>query len=193
MNSRPRSAPPNTTIFRQYRFAFWMLILIVIFHGVFAIVAYTGLPERIPIHFNASGQADGFSQPGFVSWFLLWLISAGMATLIASTAQIMHRIPVEYINIPKKEAFLTLPEESRMRIFVTLKIHLTFLACVLALFFFLLHVFIYLAAVGKVDALPSSLLWGGTVAMVLYGFSLWFISNSSIAKELQSHQKHVIR
>ena len=172
----------------QSRLSFWMLILIVIVHVLFAAISFSGLPDKIPVHFNAAGQADRFSETGIGSWFLLWFMSAGMAGLIAWIAQIMHRIPMDYINIPRKEEFLTLPEESRIRVFLCIKNHLMYFGCLMSSFFFALHIFINLAATGKSDGLPPVVLWGGTLAIVVYGFALWFISNSAIKKELEIHR-----
>ncbi len=97
--------------------------LCIVFAAVRAGLAYGGLPERIAIHFNLSGQADGFSGRsaifglpallGFV-WLMLFLVSEHM--------------PASEMNIPAK-----LDERNRSRAYVLSKRLLRFVQAAIGL------------------------------------------------------------
>jgi uncharacterized membrane protein len=63
---------------------------LVVFSFVFAAALYSRLPERVPIHWNASGQVDGFmSKP----WgpFVVPLVMAGVYLLLSVIPRISPR------------------------------------------------------------------------------------------------------
>jgi len=56
----------------------------------FAILGPNGLPARIPTHFNASGQPDGWGAPG-----MLWVIPL-IATVIYLLMSLVSRYPSSF-------------------------------------------------------------------------------------------------
>jgi len=70
------------------------------------------LPERIPIHFGFSGEADAWTRTALWSWFLLPAVA--LATHV-SMRWIEGRVEdrPELVNLPAKERFLELDREAR--------------------------------------------------------------------------------
>lgn len=52
---------------------------------------YDALPDRVPIHFNAAGQADGFAPKGFGSVFALPVITGLMGLFLGGIAILVAR------------------------------------------------------------------------------------------------------
>lgn len=59
-------------------------IMAVIFSITYTAIHYTALPDTIPRHFNAAGEADGFSHKA-VAWVLVGIQTALFAGLYALT------------------------------------------------------------------------------------------------------------
>ncbi|MFH2010977.1 MAG: DUF1648 domain-containing protein [bacterium] len=81
--------------------------------GSFAYAAITAaqLPGRYPVHFNAAGQPDRWATAGSVEWYVVPIIAAVMAATMAPLALLLPRIPMELMNLPRKEQFLRLGRE----------------------------------------------------------------------------------
>ena len=72
------------------------------------------LPDRVPLHFGASGQPDRFGSrtEAVVTSALL---GAGIIALFAGLARWMRRLPPAMANIPHKEYWFTPEHEPRLR------------------------------------------------------------------------------
>jgi uncharacterized membrane protein len=85
-----------------------------------AAVWYPRLPDRYPIHFDASGTPDGWASKSVGTWFLLPLVSLVMTGLMMGLAlggiNAMARHTPGLINIPRKDEFLRLSPEERVRV-----------------------------------------------------------------------------
>lgn len=70
------------------------------------------LPERIPIHFGITGEADAWTRTALWSWFLLPAVA--LATHV-SMRWIEGRVEdrPEMVNLPGKERFLELGPKAR--------------------------------------------------------------------------------
>lgn len=81
----------------------------------YSLATYTGLPERIPIHFDAAGVADGWMDKGWLAWLALPLTALGMWALMALSAGLVGwaRKHPKYLSMPNKEKFLALPPEKQ--------------------------------------------------------------------------------
>jgi hypothetical protein len=90
-----------------------LLVGVVILHAAFAAAMFDRLPPRLPVHFGIDGAPDAFASPGLGSWFFLVLVSLGLAAFIGAAGLAMFRIPHRWLNIPRKAAFLALPEGER--------------------------------------------------------------------------------
>lgn len=81
--------------------------LIIVLTVAYALIRYTSLPETIPIHFNARGEADGFGARGMIFFspaiaLLFWVI----LTAVSSSRQL-----VGHLNLP-----FPVPDEAKERV-----------------------------------------------------------------------------
>lgn len=81
--------------------------LIIVLTVAYALIRYTSLPETIPIHFNARGEADGFGARGMIFLspaiaLLFWVI----LTAVSSSRQL-----VGHLNLP-----FPVPDEAKERV-----------------------------------------------------------------------------
>ncbi len=65
------------------------------------------LPEEIPTHFGLSGKPDAWSSKSIFSVFMLPITATVLLLLFAVFVSV--RFNPRYINVPRKEFFLTLP------------------------------------------------------------------------------------
>ena len=73
------------------------------------------LPKRFPVHFNAAGTPDRWSESG-ASWFLLPSLSLGIVgffALIAWSIKPLVRSAPSIVNVPRKDLFVRLSPEGR--------------------------------------------------------------------------------
>ncbi|MBP7865911.1 MAG: DUF1648 domain-containing protein [Acidobacteria bacterium] len=81
--------------------------------GIVGIVAWHGLPSRVPVHFDLAGRPDRWAGRGWevaVLFFMLPWATAALFFAAAALTRWSFRHP-RWINIPNKEAFLALPPE----------------------------------------------------------------------------------
>jgi uncharacterized membrane protein len=131
-----------------------VLLLIGVLHGVFSVLVYSTLPSKIPIHFNAGGHPDAFAEGKSLSWFTLFFVSAGMAVLFYLIVATMHRMPLKYISIPRRDEFIALPEERRVRVLGVVAFHMLVLGAICMIIFLGIHVITALVAHKIMDGLP---------------------------------------
>lgn len=63
------------------------------------------LPERVASHFDAAGQADGWSsKTGFLAINLAFVV--GMALLFLGVTLLINKVPNDWINLPNKDYWL---------------------------------------------------------------------------------------
>lgn len=92
MEKRPKIRPPATGADTLMETLGWLLLAAL---WGFVIVYYPTLPETIPTHFNASGQADGFGNKTSVFFM------PGIFTLLFAGLTLMNRYPYLF-NYPVK-------------------------------------------------------------------------------------------
>ena len=84
-----------------------------------AIHVYPDLPERIPMHFDASGAPDRFAPRSPFNWFLLPGIVTLLVALLAFGLPLwIRRLAARnasYLNVPRKKEFARLSPEARVR------------------------------------------------------------------------------
>jgi uncharacterized membrane protein len=76
--------------------------------------AWAVLPERVPVHFGASGAADRVvgRERAVVE---IGLVGYGTAALLAGAATLVHRLPMTLFNTPHKEYWSRPENEPRLR------------------------------------------------------------------------------
>lgn len=67
-----------------------ILLILVVLHIVYVGMSFSELPEIIPTHFNAEGQADGYGSKGFI-----WLLP-GVSVLLYAALSVLIRYPHIY-------------------------------------------------------------------------------------------------
>ena len=83
--------------------------------GVVLAIAATELPDRVPMHFDATGSADRWAgrTEAIVTFGLLGLFVGGLFGGIAAAT---GRIPMSMVNVPHQHWWLAEPDrERRMR------------------------------------------------------------------------------
>ncbi len=78
---------------------------------IHAAASYDALPERLPVHFDVSGQPDRWADKSWSSWLALPLSAAGLTALLylASGLVALARRKPKLLSLPHKEKFLALP------------------------------------------------------------------------------------
>ncbi|HEY0036139.1 MAG TPA: DUF1648 domain-containing protein [Longimicrobium sp.] len=149
--------------------------------------AYPRLPERIPIHFDLAGNADGWTGTSLLSWFLLPLIATGMAGFlfaISRAGEYRH----DLWNVPEKPRLLALPAEARAPIVARLRAFMALMAVVITGVLSTIQVEVFLTATGR-QAAPW-LMTGATVLMVLAIGVAAVRMNRRVAVEIrEAHQR----
>jgi hypothetical protein len=139
---------------RPVAWASRLLVGVVVAHGVFAAAVFDRLPARIPVHFGANGAPDAYASPGLSSWFFMVIVSAILAVAVGAVALSIFRIPPKWINLPKKAAFLALPEPDRRSVLGIVAAFTMLLAATVCLGLLAIHVAVALAALGVVATFP---------------------------------------
>lgn len=116
----------------------------------FSLLTYAGLPERIPIHFDIHGQADGWMDKSLLAWLGLPLSALGMWGIMALSAKAVDwgRKHPKYLSIPKKEQFLALPPEKQEPVWRRMKAIVHWMAVPVNAMLVYAQVAIYAMAVG---------------------------------------------
>jgi len=131
-----------------------MLVGVVVAHGAFAAIAFDRLPEIIPVHFGADGAPDAFASPGLSSWFFMVIVSAVLALAVGLVSLALFRIPPRWLNIPKKAAFLALPEPDRREVLGVVAASTMILGATVCAGLLAIHVAVALAALGVAETFP---------------------------------------
>ena len=156
---------------RVYDLANLTLCLLI---GVLVYRAYPRLPERLPLHFNMTGQPDRWSgRGGLVVLFLMPLVLTAVFYLMA---YLVPRLGAgaRTVNIPHKEEFLRLPAEKRAVFWALFREFFAGFAAATNLIFYIFIRGTIDVALGAKSLLPFK---AGLPAFVLLGllmaFYLW--------------------
>ncbi len=84
MNERPRLKIKQTTTDKLLEIGAWTGLVST---WVLTITCYTSLPDRIPLHYNHAGEADGFGDKAFI------LILPIVATVLVTGLSILNKYP----------------------------------------------------------------------------------------------------
>lgn len=103
-----------------------------------AVQWYPRLPDRIPVHFDASGTPDRWTQRNPTEWFLLPAVSLGLLGLLLGVGLALPwfaRHAPELINVPHKKRFLQLPIKSRIAVLAPTRTFMAWTATLLGAMF----------------------------------------------------------
>lgn len=93
-------------------------LLLLVAHVALWAAAYLTLGKIVgpyPVHFDASGRPDGWTDVG---WWLHPVMALGISLLLSGTVPLARRLAVkspQWVNIPRKADWLKLPVEARLR------------------------------------------------------------------------------
>lgn len=108
MSTRPKRKLELTRIDKTVEMVGWLSIVAI---WVLTIANYTSLPETIPIHYNAAGQADGFG--GKATIFTLPLIGTFLFVGLTVLNQFPHVFNYP-INITEENAIIEYTKATRL-------------------------------------------------------------------------------
>jgi uncharacterized membrane protein len=122
-----------------------------------AVYFYPLMPEKMAVHFNASGMADGWGgKQGFFAMF--GIVFALLTVLIGGISQVIRLLPYTWINLPNKDYWLA--PDRRKQTQDRIASQMLFIGCVTML---LLDGVMYLSFRANLlpkPAMPSDILWG---------------------------------
>lgn len=143
-----------------------------------ALLAWTAwlwpdVPDRVPVHFGASGDPDRWAERSVLSWFGLSLVGLALTAGLDLVATWARRHPdAPGLNLPNKADILALPPPQREVVMghVMDLLYATGIACLFALA--LIQLGMWTTAAG--DDGSAWVLAGGIAALVLpLGVLVW--------------------
>ena len=135
---------------RSYRLLNAILVL-ALFAG--AAWAYPRLPERIPMHFDLSGQPDAWAGRSIASWFMLPAITAALALMMHAVSAFGASNPHLW-NLPDKRLFLRLPRPEQAPIIARMQRFIAMISVVLTVLMGAIQAGIYRTSTGTTETLP---------------------------------------
>ena len=148
---------------------------IVTAHWVLAVLWYSRLSDRIPIHFNIQGEPDRWTNETFVAWFALPLVSLLLLLALVGSSRLARKVPHLW-NVPEKKKFLALSETQREPIVERLFAVMDAAAVYTGLLLLYIQVAIYMNAVSgtsRLGVLFHVLTWGGMILLLVYSLRLY--------------------
>ncbi len=156
-------------------------------HGLFALLVFVRLPERIPIHFDLAGNPDGFAGTSLGSWFLLWFTSVGCGVLFGWFSLRLDRIRPSYYSLPRRDEFIALPAPAKSRVFAAISFHMLVFTGIFMLFFFAMHICMALAALQILDGMPNGVVYGGIAVVTIDTIVLTVRIVAAINREIDQY------
>ncbi len=172
----------STATYRLLNF----LLLGALFAG--SIMVYPSLPERFPIHFDLSGQPDGWLNRSLVSWLMLPAIAAGLAGLLELATRAGESSPHLW-NVPDKSRFLALTPEERAPIVEQMRSFIRLTAVASTALLGMIQASIYLAATRTEPRMPGYVL--GAVALHVAGLVIAGLRlNRRVSAQIRDAHQH---
>ncbi|KRF16749.1 hypothetical protein ASG90_10915 [Nocardioides sp. Soil797] len=92
----------------------WFFRASVLAYFVTVVIAALNYPDRVPVHFDASGTADRF-QPREVAVLSMAAIGLGIALLLHLLIRVFVRGSLTHLNIPHKSWWMQPQNSDRLR------------------------------------------------------------------------------
>ena len=118
------------------------------------------LPDRVASHFNAAGVADGWMSRDTHGLLALGLF-AGMTALFALIGWAMRRLPTRWVNMPKRDYWLSGDREQGTR--RELEAWCYAFGAIVNLFLLFVVQLVFLANLSNPPALDSTVMTAGLV------------------------------
>jgi uncharacterized membrane protein len=146
----PEIAEPRPMSTQTYRLLN-LLLLGALFAG--SLMVYPRLPERIPMHFDLSGQPDAWEGRSLAAWLLLPVIATGTALLLEAASR--HSVSSPRLwNVPDKPRFLALTPEERAPIMHRLQNFMALVGVTVTVVVMVVQASVYRAAIDPMPRMP---------------------------------------
>jgi uncharacterized membrane protein len=146
----PEIAEPRPMSTQTYRLLN-LLLLGALFAG--SLMVYPRLPERIPMHFDLSGQPDAWEGRSLAAWLLLPVIATGTALLLEAASR--HSVSSPQLwNVPDKPRFLALTPEERAPIMHRLQNFMALVGVTVTVVVMVVQASVYRAAIDPMPRMP---------------------------------------
>lgn len=89
-------------------------LLFLLFAG--SLWVYPALPEEIPRHFGAGGEADAYWKKSLGTWLLLPIIAIATVILTYVHVLVVHFFPLSALNFPKQDRLDDLSDADKREI-----------------------------------------------------------------------------
>jgi len=165
MEKRPRIKLELTSIDKMLELTCFLMVLGFWIH---LILNYPGLPETIPTHFNAAGEADGFGKKSSI--FMLPII----ASILYALMTVLNFFPHIY-NFPTK-----ITPENAFRQYTNATQMIRVVKLGLLLLFFSIEIKTVKTAIGKAEGLGD---WFLPLTFLLLVFPLIFFTTRMFKKD----------
>ena len=137
------------------------------------VASYFALPERFPIHFDLSGNPDGYATRGAAGFFVWMLlpVTAALTSWLLRWAPRLARSNPSLWNIPHRREFLRLTPEQREPIHRLMADSMAWLTLMTTSMLAVLQVSVFAAAHGRLAGrLLAALLLGFTIVAVAFAW-----------------------
>ncbi len=171
---------PLESMHRNAHVANVLLVAIVI---VASIAWWRELPQRIPVHFDLTGNVDRWGSKGAMWWAFSALAVVGTG-LVYGFAHLSRRYP-QLVNLPRKIKLMDLPEDLRERVISLSQGMMYWLAVAMNLTWLLLLAAVRQAALGAPGNAVRLVLGtvGVAVAIVPAVLVVFYVRLSRISKD----------
>ena len=146
---RPRIKPKLSATDILFEIAGWTAVLT---FWIYTLASYDRLPDTIPIHYNAKGQADGFGEKSIIMYLPL------VATILYVLMTVINKFP-RIFNYPVK-----ITQENALHQYTSATRLIRYLKLALVLVFGMIVSGTVRHAAGNADGLGS---WFLSLAMVI--------------------------
>jgi uncharacterized membrane protein len=187
--TRPRPRPRPVS--NSDRLAHILNALTIIILFAYALITYSSLPEKIPIHFNTHGTPDSWADKSWGVWLTMPLIALGLTCLFYVTTALVDvaKKHPKWLSLPKKKEFLALPEEKQAPIWHKMKTMLYWMAFPMNLLILYAFHTTYTMAVGTAESLVMWPIWACMGAILIITFGMTYGLIRAVRTATEEHQK----
>ncbi|MDN4159868.1 DUF1648 domain-containing protein [Nocardioides abyssi] len=143
--------------------------------GIVLVGSALAMPAEVPLHFGGSGEPDRWGSR-LEALLTMTLVGGLLAVILGGTAALVDRMPVTYLNVPRKDWWTATPErEARMRRMMRTDLYV--LAAATMLFLAVVVLATTLAARAEDPALGPLFFTGlGCYLAFVVGWTVWSLS-----------------
>jgi uncharacterized membrane protein len=157
----------------------WSLMVVYV---TWCAYVWRSLPARFPIHFNALGLVDRWSEKSVAMWGMLPVVLLGVLLLLELLTAWTVRHPRLW-NVPEKPRFLAMSDSQRAPIYNELRNLMDTICVGLVLLFAAIHYTMYSVAKQQYTRMPFIMIFAG-LAFALGALVYTFMATAKI--------KHII-